>query len=139
MIESEKERRQERLKGHYNNNVWERREAPPEDWKKPLPDYLQKAQVTNHNYLHLLHKLTWFYNFFVLIETYVMSYNILFYFIFYFLFIYLFFFLIIRRDYVDRKILYFTEFIHCVETPGGEGRQGRFWVPVYNIMSNVYT
>lgn len=30
-----------RLKGHYNNNVWEKRTEPPSDWNKPLPDYLQ--------------------------------------------------------------------------------------------------
>lgn len=41
MIESEKERRNERLRGHYNNNVWEKRDTPPDDWNKPLPENLQ--------------------------------------------------------------------------------------------------
>lgn len=42
VIESEKHRRLERLRPHYQNDVWERRTSPPEDWNKPLPEYLQK-------------------------------------------------------------------------------------------------
>uniref|UniRef100_A0A0P4WPV0 Synaptic plasticity regulator PANTS n=1 Tax=Scylla olivacea TaxID=85551 RepID=A0A0P4WPV0_SCYOL len=53
VIESEKERRQDRLRGHYNNDVWERREAPPEDWNKPLPEYLQKDNQSSYIALKL--------------------------------------------------------------------------------------
>lgn len=41
VIESEKERRNERLRGHYKNTVWEKRDTPPDDWNKPLPESLQ--------------------------------------------------------------------------------------------------
>nr|XP_053656079.1 UPF0545 protein C22orf39 homolog [Cherax quadricarinatus] len=44
VIKSEMKRRQERLKGHYTNTVWDKRESPPDDWNKPLPEYLQKTQ-----------------------------------------------------------------------------------------------
>lgn len=42
VIEHETERRKERLKNHYSNNVWKKRDAPPEDWAKPLPEHLNK-------------------------------------------------------------------------------------------------
>lgn len=38
VIESEKDRRKKRLRGHVANTVWERRESPPDDWNKPLPE-----------------------------------------------------------------------------------------------------
>eukprot|EP00088_Acartia_fossae_P020885 TRINITY_DN2239_c0_g1_i9.p1 TRINITY_DN2239_c0_g1~~TRINITY_DN2239_c0_g1_i9.p1 ORF type:complete len:223 (-),score=29.35 TRINITY_DN2239_c0_g1_i9:499-1167(-) len=44
IIANEKIRIKERLKGHYENNVWEKRTAPPEDWDVPLPDWLLKRQ-----------------------------------------------------------------------------------------------
>lgn len=42
LIESEKRRRLERLLPHVQNDVWERRERPPEDWNAPLPEWMQK-------------------------------------------------------------------------------------------------
>ncbi|XP_065168664.1 synaptic plasticity regulator PANTS [Atheta coriaria] len=42
IIVSEKIRRFERMKAHYDNDVWEKRKNPPEDWSKPLPEYMQK-------------------------------------------------------------------------------------------------
>ena len=42
IIQSEKKRRLERLRPHYTNDVWKRRTSPPEDWNKPLPDWMQK-------------------------------------------------------------------------------------------------
>lgn len=30
------------MKAHYDNDVWEKRKNPPEDWSKPLPEYMQK-------------------------------------------------------------------------------------------------
>ena len=46
VIEREDKRITERLKGHYENDVWECRasnEMPPADWNKPLPDHLAEA------------------------------------------------------------------------------------------------
>ncbi|XP_068234523.1 synaptic plasticity regulator PANTS [Palaemon carinicauda] len=37
VITSERLRRKKRLEGHYQNDVWEPRESPPEDWNKPIP------------------------------------------------------------------------------------------------------
>lgn len=42
IIESETTRRKERLGAHYANNIWKRRTSPPEDWAKPLPDFIAK-------------------------------------------------------------------------------------------------
>lgn len=42
LIASEKQRRLERLRPHYRNNVWKRREEPPENWNAPLPEWMQK-------------------------------------------------------------------------------------------------
>ncbi|GLV32461.1 uncharacterized protein CBL_00829 [Carabus blaptoides fortunei] len=49
VLESEKERRKERLKAHYANNVWEKRNQPPEEWSKPLPEWISKDY--EHSYL----------------------------------------------------------------------------------------
>ncbi|KAF5307986.1 hypothetical protein FQR65_LT06554 [Abscondita terminalis] len=54
VIQSESERRMKRLRGHYGNDVWEKREFPPKEWNKPLPDYLQEQY--EHSYLHLKSK-----------------------------------------------------------------------------------
>ena len=42
IISREKERVQERLKSHYENDVWEKRDKPPseEEWNKALPEYM---------------------------------------------------------------------------------------------------
>ncbi|XP_063972351.1 synaptic plasticity regulator PANTS [Diachasmimorpha longicaudata] len=42
LVASEKVRRVQRLKGHYMNDVWTRREAPPTDWNAPLPKWLEE-------------------------------------------------------------------------------------------------
>ncbi|EFN85973.1 UPF0545 protein C22orf39-like protein, partial [Harpegnathos saltator] len=42
VIKSEKRRRRERLQPHYENDVWERREKPPENWNAPLPEWMQE-------------------------------------------------------------------------------------------------
>lgn len=44
----------ERLRPHYSNDIWEKRDSPPEDWNKPLPEYLQKEYETT--YLNLKSK-----------------------------------------------------------------------------------
>ena len=46
VIQREENRIAERLKGHYENDVWELRnkeERPPPDWNKPLPEHLADA------------------------------------------------------------------------------------------------
>ncbi|XP_028165298.1 synaptic plasticity regulator PANTS [Ostrinia nubilalis] len=42
VINSEKARRMERLRAHYRNDTWKKRDAPPEDWAKPLPEWMVK-------------------------------------------------------------------------------------------------
>ncbi|XP_043470871.1 uncharacterized protein LOC122504054 [Leptopilina heterotoma] len=51
LVKSETTRRMNRLKAHYANNVWKRRDKPPEDWAKPLPEWLQKRN--ENSYLEL--------------------------------------------------------------------------------------
>jgi len=52
IISREKERIKQRLVGHYSNNVWEKRDSPPEDWNKPLPDWLQEKQAKSYLQLY---------------------------------------------------------------------------------------
>ncbi|KAJ8966451.1 hypothetical protein NQ317_003197 [Molorchus minor] len=33
---------------HYQNDIWEKRKSPPEDWNKPLPEYLQKEYENSY-------------------------------------------------------------------------------------------
>jgi hypothetical protein len=40
IIQREDERIKARLRGHFGNDVWQRRESPPDDWNKPLPKHL---------------------------------------------------------------------------------------------------
>ncbi|XP_043677143.1 UPF0545 protein C22orf39 homolog [Vespula pensylvanica] len=42
IIESEKERRMNRLKGHFGNTIWKKRDKPPENWNSPLPEWMQE-------------------------------------------------------------------------------------------------
>ncbi|KAL0272286.1 UNVERIFIED_CONTAM: hypothetical protein PYX00_005322 [Menopon gallinae] len=53
LIGSESIRRLKRLEGHRNNDVWERRSAPPENWDRPLPEYWH--QKNKHSLLLLNH------------------------------------------------------------------------------------
>uniref|UniRef100_A0A1A9VX74 Synaptic plasticity regulator PANTS n=1 Tax=Glossina austeni TaxID=7395 RepID=A0A1A9VX74_GLOAU len=48
VIDSEEERRLKRFKGHYGNTVWKKRKNPPEDWSKPLPDWLEKRYENSY-------------------------------------------------------------------------------------------
>ena len=43
IIERENIRITTRLRGHLENDVWQRRDNPPDDWNKPLPKHLQDA------------------------------------------------------------------------------------------------
>lgn len=40
VIKSELSRRAARLKTHYDNDIWTKRENPPDDWAKPLPQFM---------------------------------------------------------------------------------------------------
>ena len=42
LIHSEEERFKARALASARNNVWTYRTAPPDDWNKPLPDYMQE-------------------------------------------------------------------------------------------------
>lgn len=42
VIDSEAARRKARMKAHYGNNIWKKRENPPDDWAKPLPEHISK-------------------------------------------------------------------------------------------------
>ncbi|XP_066995567.2 synaptic plasticity regulator PANTS [Anabrus simplex] len=48
VIESEKQRRYNRLSAHYRNDVWEKRKEPPENWNVPLPEKMQKAYENSY-------------------------------------------------------------------------------------------
>ncbi|CAK9820441.1 UPF0545 protein C22orf39 homolog [Anthophora plagiata] len=50
LIESEKKRRLERLKGHYGNNVWQKRDKPPENWNAPLPEWIETRRKDSYLY-----------------------------------------------------------------------------------------
>lgn len=56
VVASEEKRKRDRLDATLQNNVWELRSAPPSDWNKPLPEWMnQKLQNT---YLHFKQKET---------------------------------------------------------------------------------
>lgn len=42
VIKSELIRRQHRFAAHYANDTWTKRENPPADWNKPLPDFMME-------------------------------------------------------------------------------------------------
>ena len=42
LIDFEEKRIAARLQAHFDNDVWEKRTEPPEDWNKPLPEALAK-------------------------------------------------------------------------------------------------
>ncbi|XP_044754402.1 UPF0545 protein C22orf39 homolog [Coccinella septempunctata] len=50
VITNEQQRRKERLMSQINNDVWEKRSSPPENWNAPLPDYI--LQNYKNSYLH---------------------------------------------------------------------------------------
>nr|CAI5862979.1 unnamed protein product [Callosobruchus analis] len=51
LIHSEKVRRRARLLPHVQNDVWQKRKEPPEDWNKPLPEHMLKEY--ENTYLNL--------------------------------------------------------------------------------------
>ena len=53
IIEHEKGRLDERFVPHFRNEVWSKREKPPEDWNKPLPEF---ERITENTYLDSIKK-----------------------------------------------------------------------------------
>lgn len=53
LIESETQRIDERLKPHLQNQVWKKRDKPPEDWNKPLPEF---EALTKNSYLNVINE-----------------------------------------------------------------------------------
>ncbi|KAF3421149.1 hypothetical protein E2986_09081 [Frieseomelitta varia] len=54
LINSEKTRRVNRLKDHYKNDIWERRDKPPENWNAPLPKWLEERN--SNSYLKIVNE-----------------------------------------------------------------------------------
>ncbi|XP_064544010.1 synaptic plasticity regulator PANTS [Drosophila montana] len=54
IIKSEEQRRITRLRAHYANDTWTKRKQPPEDWAKPLPEWLEKRN--ENTYLEIKQK-----------------------------------------------------------------------------------
>ncbi|KAJ8679423.1 hypothetical protein QAD02_015210 [Eretmocerus hayati] len=48
LVESERKRKFERLKGHFRNDVWKRRDKPPENWNAPLPDWMEERNKNTY-------------------------------------------------------------------------------------------
>lgn len=48
IIENEYKRRSVRLKNHYGNDVWKKRENPPSDWSQTLPENISKEYENSY-------------------------------------------------------------------------------------------
>ena len=48
LIESEKKRRLERLKSHYQNDIWKKRDKRPDNWDRLLPKRLREANQNSY-------------------------------------------------------------------------------------------
>lgn len=48
VIKSELNRRATRLKAHYDNDIWTKRETPPTDWSKPLPAFMEERNKSTY-------------------------------------------------------------------------------------------
>ncbi|XP_022190703.1 UPF0545 protein C22orf39 homolog [Nilaparvata lugens] len=48
LINSEMKRREERLKPFKENEVWENRTSPPENWNSPLPPWLEEEYKNSY-------------------------------------------------------------------------------------------
>ena len=56
LIQRERQRVAERLKPHFTNSVWEKRTTAPEDWSKPLPEYMEERQRDSYLALYTRHQ-----------------------------------------------------------------------------------
>ena len=50
VIDSENKRRYDRLLNHLSNDVWTKRESPPEDFNSEIPGWKEKHEVKNNLY-----------------------------------------------------------------------------------------
>ncbi|KAG8223882.1 hypothetical protein J437_LFUL004718 [Ladona fulva] len=48
LIDSEKKRKTERLRKYVENDIWELRDEPPQDWNKPLPEWMEKEYSSTY-------------------------------------------------------------------------------------------
>lgn len=48
LIVSELDRRTKRMKAHFDNDIWKKREQPPDDWSKPLPEFMEKRNENSY-------------------------------------------------------------------------------------------
>lgn len=48
LIQSELSRKAARLKAHYDNDTWTKRENPPADWAKPLPAFMEERNKNTY-------------------------------------------------------------------------------------------
>ena len=56
VIEREKLRVGTRLRDHFDNDVWKKRKCPPEDWAKPLPDWLKEKSDDSYLAIYMKEK-----------------------------------------------------------------------------------
>lgn len=36
------------MKAHFDNDIWKKREQPPDDWSKPLPEFMEKRNENSY-------------------------------------------------------------------------------------------
>lgn len=48
IIVSEAKRREDRLRPHFQNTTWKKRNQPPGEWAKPLPEWLQEKNKNTY-------------------------------------------------------------------------------------------
>lgn len=48
LIVSELNRRTKRMQAHFENDIWKKREHPPDDWTKPLPEFMVKRNENSY-------------------------------------------------------------------------------------------
>lgn len=54
IINNEDRRRKDRMQGHLDNDVWNKRSKPPDDFNKPLPEFITKRY--ENSYLEMKNK-----------------------------------------------------------------------------------
>ena len=45
-----------RLRDHFDNDVWKKRKCPPQDWAKPLPDWLKEKSDDSYLAIYMKEK-----------------------------------------------------------------------------------
>ena len=65
----------ERMKAHYENDVWEKRESPPKNWNTPLPPHLQVCSLYPRAYYRLFMAAAWCRACYATLEGYIIEAN----------------------------------------------------------------